>query len=472
MSTKDDYINQLKWISKKFVVLYDVEDKRAWLVDGICTLLHVVRTSLQNDLDDEFTGSSCFQPGQLQEADQALTGKAAAIKVLCNRKNQNLKLHSKLDEIHDEETTKKDGSSEGATKTKKAYFCLKDRIQQIYHKLEQIITYQCQNDTEDGLGFEMKPTTREHLEGFDFMDVATDDDPLWRRVTTLKARGRGWIDFVRAIHAPTLFGRGFGEILKPFDESSCTSWSKVPKNLDYLAVCCSDLHEIFKRHGDMSTDPWRIINDIHWHCPGKAFGPCKCVSSSLSTCDRIQVLVPNSFKNFWGRSFRSPPNFPGSGAVIFGSSRKFPIKWPAEGSAEEGMPGDVDDEPSTSPHDSGLGSSLGSTPQTRSGDDSLSSDDPSSVVTQSSSDDSSAIGNTEPTVNAMYNEENPSGNRLSSGGSALSGTPNLCTDLPSNLPASNECANEDSSSSIAMPSRKRKMLEVVDRVLKKRKLFH
>lgn len=469
MSTKDDYINQLKWISKKFVILYDIEDKRAWLVDGICTLLHVVRTSLQNDLDDEFTGSSCFQPGQLQEADQALTGRAAAIAVLCNSKNQNLKLHSKLDETHDEETTKKDGSSEGATKTKKAYFCLKDRIQQIYHTLEQIITYQCQNDTEDGFGFEMKPTTREHLEGFDFMDVATDDDPLWRRVTTLKARGRGWIDFIRAIHAPTLFGRGFGEILKPVNESSCASWSEVPKNFDYLAVRCSDLHEIFKRHGDMSTDPWRIVNDIHWHCPGRAFGACKCVLSSSSTCDRIQVLVPNSFKNFWGRSIRSPSSFPGSGAVIFGSSRKFPIKWPAQGSAEEGMPVDTDDEPSTSSHDSGLGSSLGSTPQTRSGDDSSLSNDPSSVVIPSTSDGSSATGNTQQTVNAMYNEENPSSNRSSAGGSASSGTPNANTDLSSTFPALKECADEDQNATIPIPNRKRKMLEVVDRVLKKRK---
>ena len=32
IKTREDYIRQLKWISGKFVLLFDIEDKRAWLV--------------------------------------------------------------------------------------------------------------------------------------------------------------------------------------------------------------------------------------------------------------------------------------------------------------------------------------------------------------------------------------------------------------------------------------------------------
>lgn len=51
---RSEYNAQLMWLEKKFVVLYDVGDRRGWLVDGLSTLLHLVRASLQNDLDGNF----------------------------------------------------------------------------------------------------------------------------------------------------------------------------------------------------------------------------------------------------------------------------------------------------------------------------------------------------------------------------------------------------------------------------------
>lgn len=476
MKLKDDYISQLRWIAKKFVVFYDVGDRRAWLVDGICALLHIVRASLQNDLSDSFSNISCFEPEQLKEADQALCGKAAAIAVLSNIANQNLKLHRKLDESHDEETTKDDGRLERLAKKKETYFYFKDRVQQMHHILEQIITYQCQTDSEDGINFEMKPTTRKHLEGFDFMDVATDDDPLWRRVTTLKSRGRGWVDFTRAIHAPMLFGRGFGDILKPSDDGVCTSWTRVPKERDYLAVYCLDLEEILKRHGNRNTNPWRIVNDIHWHCPDKAFGPCKCANGSRSICDRAQILLPNSFRAFWTRGMRSPPSIPGSGAVIFGSSRKFPLKWPAQGNPEEGEPEDTDDESPAISHDSGLGSSLGSTPPTRSNGNPSSSDHLSLATNPLLGGDSSSGRTAQPSNNAISTESASSrSSQLSteamapSSTSQLSNTQPLSSNPTSSSPTSHRRRNGGSDTLDAIPCRKRKVLDVVDRVWKKRK---
>lgn len=356
---REDYMTQLKWLEKKFVVLYDLVDRRGWLVDGVSALLHLVRASLRNDIHDSFRHLFLFKQENLKEADSACTGKAAAIAVLTNTLNQNLKLYQKPEDIYEEETVQKEGNSEKVDKTKRSFFCLKDRVDQIYHLLEQIIAHQSQVNSEDGVGFRMKYTPRRQLEGFDFMDIASDEDPFWPRVTTLRATGAGWVDFARALHAITLFGEGFGELIKAHDESQlCSSWSEVPKGMDFLAVCNSDLGEILRKRGNNRGTIWRLVDDIYWHQPGQSFALCQCAEtkSSKICCDRVQVLLPARFPRLWSRKFCSPPELPSSGAVIFGHSWKFPLLWGDHGEPEEGEP--AEDSLSDSFNDSALGSSL------------------------------------------------------------------------------------------------------------------
>jgi len=347
-------------MSQKFVVLYDVEDRRAWLVDGVCTLLHLVRTSLHLDLSGILASIKCFQLNQLEEVDLESGGKDAAIQVLLNAKNLNLKLHENPDEIHDEVTVI-DGTSKHATKVKKSNFYFKDRVQQIYRYLELIINYQNEIDSGDGIRFETKKPTRSHLSGFDFRDVAECNDPFHRLSTFLRSRGRGWVDFTRALHAPTLFGSGFGEIFKPID--ACSLWATLPKECDYLAVLSSDLNAILARHGSTRTSPWKVIDGIFWHCgDNKLFGTCRCDTSFQSRCDRVQVLLPGNvlIKKWLVVKTPSPKHLVPTGAVIFGHSRKMPLGWPDQGSPEEGEPEESDTEYSPPLRDSGLGSSLGS----------------------------------------------------------------------------------------------------------------
>ena len=155
---------------------------------------------------------------------------------------------------------------------------------------------------------------------------------------------------------------------------------------------------------------------------------------------------------------------------MFGSSRKFPLKWPAQGSPEVGLPGDTDDEPQTSSNDSGLGSSLGSTPQTGSSDDRPSSIDPSSVASPSVSEDALSPENVQPSVNEMDAEgthqrnDLPSAKNKTSKDTATSGA-----DLLQTSSISNKSSNQDLVVSSAAPNRKRKVMDVVDRVFKKRK---
>lgn len=57
----DDYYSQLRWIDKKFVVLWDVEEKRGWLVSGSKALLRIVRASLKRE-EDVFKSSDLEEP--------------------------------------------------------------------------------------------------------------------------------------------------------------------------------------------------------------------------------------------------------------------------------------------------------------------------------------------------------------------------------------------------------------------------
>jgi hypothetical protein len=66
-------------------------------------------------------------------------------------------LYSKPD-LSDEETTNEDCKPDDVSKKKKTYLRFTDRVEQIYHILEQILAHQAQVDAEDGIGFRVKYT--------------------------------------------------------------------------------------------------------------------------------------------------------------------------------------------------------------------------------------------------------------------------------------------------------------------------
>ncbi|KAF2797791.1 hypothetical protein K505DRAFT_322311 [Melanomma pulvis-pyrius CBS 109.77] len=365
IKARDDYLSQLRWISQKFVILYDVDDRRAWMIDGCSALLHLVRASLEHNRDDEFAESFLFDSNQLEEAYPIRVGKAAAISVLTNERNSNIKIHQKRDDSYDEETTTQDGNVDRVTKRKTTFYCFKDRVDHVYHILEQIIAYQAQIESQDGVGFKVRSSSRRQLEGFDFMDIASDQDPLYPRVITLASSGVGWVDFARAMHAVTLFGRGFGDLFtSASDTHPCNQWRDVPKGHDHLAVCVSDLQWILKRRGSTASTPWRLVDNIIWYNPDKIFAPCKGEVATNSCCDRVQVLLPSSTLSLWTRKYISPARLELSGAVIFGHNRKLPLRWGDSGDPEEVEAAKVNDAVSlvSEAHDSGIGSSIASTP--------------------------------------------------------------------------------------------------------------
>lgn len=333
----------LQWISKKFVVLWDEEDKRGWLVNGASALLHLLRASLEHNSTDKFKSVFLFKREEMQEASKPHKADSA-IDVLLNPTNKGLKIYPE----------------------KKDYLRLEDRIEHFYDILEKIIDHQVGVAGQSGMNLRLR--ARKHLEGWDFKDLATDRDPFYPRVATLQAIGNGWVDFTRAIHAITLFGRGFGEIIQPADTSnSCAHWANLPKGRYYLAACIFDLKEIMDMDGDQKANPMKLNDNIIWHIPDKIFEPCQCSGNIWRKhSDLVQVLLPSTFRNTLAK--KNPIQLEDRGAVVFGHNVNFKWFWKDTGDPEEGEPPSPSEESETQFHDSGIGPSLGSSATEGGGD--------------------------------------------------------------------------------------------------------
>lgn len=313
-------------------MLWDEEDKRGWLVNGTSVLLHLLRASLKHDSMDEISTEFLFNVEDMQEAPEACRA-SSAIKVLVNSNNRKLPIY-----------LEKDG-----------YLRLEDRIEELYDTLEKIMDYEVGMATQSSAS---SSRARKYLEGWDFNDLATSRDIFYPRVAKLKAIGKGWVDFARAIHAVTLFGRRFGEVIQPISTGSCTKWAQLPKDMYYLAASIHDLKEIMDMDGDSEANPIVLAHNIIWHNPD-IFGSCQCeVEGQEKHSDLVQVLLPSALKKGLLSNHQVP--LEARGAVIFGHNEYSRWFWNDTGYPVVGGPWSPSEAPENEFHDSGIGSDTAS----------------------------------------------------------------------------------------------------------------
>ncbi|KAI9662246.1 MAG: hypothetical protein M1821_008412 [Bathelium mastoideum] len=273
VSFDDDYLSTLDMISERHFVLYDNIDRRVWLLDGASVLLHLLRAFIKHSqTNSRLKDFFILEDGELVEANESQEGGEAAFYVLANEYNQSLPLWPKT-AAPTEEKTMKLGSEERPEETikyQKAYFCLKDRVLQICRILQQILAHQDDVYTRDGVGARIKLTPRRQLEGFDFMDVATNQGTLWPKVDCIQAWGEGWVDLTRKLHCVALFGTGFGQLMKPIGKPCQLCMSNIPQGPDLLGITTADLLNIIEKRGENHRLPWRIVENIYcfWSLAG------------------------------------------------------------------------------------------------------------------------------------------------------------------------------------------------------------
>jgi len=231
------------------------------------------------------------------------------------------------------------GGRETLTKTTTTYTTIEDRVEELFESLEKIIDHKAHSETSEK-GVSVKPRLRTYLEGWDFRDLATSRDPLYLRVTTLPNFGRTWVDFSKSIRAVTLFGCGFGDIIKPASSGMglyrelSPAWDSMPKGKGFLGACVADLREIAALHGDKNTRPFTLAAGILWHNPGERspFGVDKGSTSVSPRWNPVQELFPANLIFRRLLQNRAPVDIDSCqhGAVVFGS-HKSKWHWPDVG---------------------------------------------------------------------------------------------------------------------------------------------
>jgi len=337
--TKQGYIAKLRWIDQRFVVMWDEEDKRGWLTKGTSALLHLLRASLEYSAKDRFSAEFLFDPKTFVEAAQRLRNDSA-IEVLLNPANRKLRLYKLDEESFDDVMEKPDGTEEIITRTRRTYTTMEHRIVELFESLEKLIDHEAQGSA-SVKGVHMKPRLRSQLQGWDFHDVAISRDPLYLRVTTPPSSGRTWVDLVDSTRAVTLFGRGFGELIKPVWSTNratqLTPWNTMPTGKGYLGACVADLKDMIENHGDKTSSPLTISRGVLWHNPSEHNIFMLSLHSKSSPYPAgwapVQELLPAA-PNLRGLLLR----IGGSGkvdvdscqhgAVIFGRSKSSKFTWP------------------------------------------------------------------------------------------------------------------------------------------------
>nr|AFT91405.1 hypothetical protein [Aspergillus rugulosus] len=328
------YVAKMRWVAQRFLVLWDVEAKRGWLVNGASALLHLLRASLEQEKRSKFGHRSLFNPQELQEAAEPYQHESA-LDVLLSQFNMQLKVYAK-----------KDG-----------FVCFQDRVEDFYGHLETIFDYQLRSDYSE--------VPRSCLDGWDFSDLATERDPIYPRRATIDPEGKSWIDFTRSIHAVALLGRDYGEIMRP-TSSICPSWASLPTGKSYLATSLADLRSIMEAYGgDPYEMPVRLTSNLVWHTAKSTTVECQCLKRRDGChSDLAQVILPPMLSLNVDDSFAAYGG--DTGAVFFGFNSNHQWYWRDHGhpSTKETDAGHASppEKISKNTADSGLGSKGTATP--------------------------------------------------------------------------------------------------------------
>ncbi|OTA56890.1 hypothetical protein K449DRAFT_437747 [Hypoxylon sp. EC38] len=347
--TPENYIRKLQLITEKYVVFWDEEDKRGWLVNGISALLHLVRATLKQHANGAFSDQLLSDFSEL--AISAKSGPESAIRVLTDPKNLTLKVYpgryERSQEVEDKQ--KQDNTIERTTtsKSKSSSYLFQDLVEDRYNILDQIM--QKHRHLAGPNGINVKLRLRQHLEGWDFIDL-TRDYSLNPRLATLKSYGCGWVDFVRSIEATPLFGKGFGNMIQPTGVGVghvCQNWKTLPKEKYYLAMAVFDMKKIIEQFG--SCNPLQPVLGLRWYSPRNSFGLCRGCRPNDNRERRIQQPTLNVFKKHiqhddpvqvfssqhWGpiERGREPKieELKDTGAIVFGNSQQWSLIWRNEG---------------------------------------------------------------------------------------------------------------------------------------------
>lgn len=228
----------------QYVVLWDEEAKRGWLLNGASALLHLLRASLDHDSVDPIFRHIWGKVSKRQSEEPGIEAVDVLLSLIANRK---FKIS-----VGDE------------------YLSLEDRFESLYDVLKKLII-DCSNYRYPS----GRDREKRNLKGWDFVDIARYRGVLFSRTTKLRSSSTAWVNLIMDIGAVPLLGRGFGEIIQPADSKNPNSlWTPLPEGRHYLAAFASHLRRIANLYDTSWTSnipPSRCIPFKFCHSTAKVF---------------------------------------------------------------------------------------------------------------------------------------------------------------------------------------------------------
>lgn len=324
-----DYESKLSELGRKKVLLYDLDDCIGWFVDGTSALLHLVRAQLKyKKAKYRKIGLFQFDDNQLKgpPSDVAHMGHLATISVLNDNDNKQLPLGGSSTERWDETTDKParetstsfKRETETIQKTKEVQTRFQQCVEEFYTVLELIFAHEADRDRRDGASV-LSPRK---LQGYDFSEIYEGGGALYAREPESHSPAHKWADLVRSVGALTLFGKGFGKLIRPSESNSacnqCFYNCDVPNGQNLLIACGDELRDILDRK---YLDGIRWVDTTHWRDSDQRFG-CSC------PVDEKAVKPPAKLQLRFKKAPRIPPpnptNWSACAAVIFKRNR---VRW-------------------------------------------------------------------------------------------------------------------------------------------------
>ncbi|KAF4443145.1 hypothetical protein F53441_11544 [Fusarium austroafricanum] len=321
LQREKDYPSLLNWVKLQPIVFYDVEERRAWLVDGASALLHLVRISLHRDINDpESAYDWVYDASKLKDQWPGTGSRQAALETLKSWENRALSVYI-IDKYAD---------ASGMPITK--YSTFEERVKNILHSIEILVDRQAKVVSQDGIKISQTLDLRRDIIGFDIVDIIDPLVPIYPRVQHINPWGRGWVDLIPIIGITTIFGRAFGDLIRADEpDGLCPSWRSVPVGKDYLATSVSTmqmLHEKRLLRMEPGLVGGEITKKITW-AAAKESVQCSCIkgqgiNSQVSGVECNHNPVQFLVKRWWSRTVPHglKPVQLGSldsqGAVIFG----------------------------------------------------------------------------------------------------------------------------------------------------------
>ncbi|KAJ5548251.1 hypothetical protein N7513_005485 [Penicillium frequentans] len=334
------YIRKMKAIEKRFVLLWDEEYKRGWLVNGATALLHLVRASLEEDRNGVFSAATIFHPAKMRYPEPYRPHSASW--VLGDNSNTKVPIYDDDDDP----------------------VLFYEYVIQFYEILEKAFDYQLAAISANP----ERCASRSQLEGWDFENLAAERDPIFAKEATLDPAGMAWIDLIRSVRAITLFGRGFGDIIQPI--GACSNWGQVPPGNSYLVISQEDLKEIVASWcGNLFSSPPMLTDQIIWHIRENTAMRCQCNSTKdMPHSDVTQVLLPSTMTYQVTEKWLDFEDNKG-GAFIFGLNSTNLWHWPEAGKPSRQPIASIaeirNDGDTSESLDSGIGGSSNSTSSSR-----------------------------------------------------------------------------------------------------------